>query len=86
MSVSPLRHPPNTVTDLTQIDNHKIVVDDESYNYGHGHAYDFLGVDPAEGAVIVVRPDQYVSMIAGFDEVEEIRKFFGRVLQAKQIE
>ena len=43
---------------LTYLDLHKVYVDDMSYNYGHGHAYRTLGVDPEEGTVIIVRPDQ----------------------------
>lgn len=39
-------------------DLHKIYFDDESYNRGHGRAYDFLGINPREGALIIVRPDQ----------------------------
>jgi phenol 2-monooxygenase len=66
-------------------DNHKIVVDDESYNYGHGHAYDFLGINPAKGAVVIVRPDQYVSLITSLDEAEQIRDFFEGFLLAKEI-
>lgn len=40
------------------LDLHKTFVDDESYNSGHGHAYEKYGVDVKEGAVAVVRPDQ----------------------------
>lgn len=43
-----LRHP----------DMHKVFVDDESYNSGHGHAYSFYGIDPEKGAMVIVRPDQ----------------------------
>lgn len=43
---------------LTYLDLHKVYVDDMSYNYGHGHAYRALGVNPEVGAVIIVRPDQ----------------------------
>ena len=68
---NPLTSPP---------DHHKIVVDDESYNYGHGHAYDFLGVDPAQGAVVTVRPDQYVAMVSSLDDVEGVQKLFDGVL------
>jgi hypothetical protein len=39
-------------------DLHKTFIDDESYNSGHGKAYEFYGVDPKEGAVVTVRPDQ----------------------------
>jgi phenol 2-monooxygenase len=39
-------------------DLHKVYVDDEHYNSGHGHAYERYEVDPTVGAVVVVRPDQ----------------------------
>ncbi|KAJ5728159.1 hypothetical protein N7493_004489 [Penicillium malachiteum] len=61
-------------------DLHKIYYDDESYNKGHGHAYEFLGIDPKEGALVVVRPDQYVSAVLNLHEYEEIGKFFGGFL------
>lgn len=39
-------------------DLHKIYFDDESYNKGHGHAYELLGISPQKGALVIVRPDQ----------------------------
>lgn len=39
-------------------DLHKILFDDESYNKGHGHLYEYLGIDPQQGVIIIVRPDQ----------------------------
>ncbi|RDW75236.1 hypothetical protein BP6252_06378 [Coleophoma cylindrospora] len=57
-------------------DLHKVFFDDESYNSGHGHAYDFYGTDPNEGAVIIVRPDQYVSMVTSLDDHAGLGKFF----------
>ena len=39
------------------LDLHKIYIDDESYHSGHGHAYDFYGVSPKNGATAIVRPD-----------------------------
>lgn len=39
-------------------DLHKIYFDDESYNKGHGKAYEFLGINPDHGAIVLVRPDQ----------------------------
>ena len=42
-------------------DLHKVFVDDESYNSGHGKAYEFYGVDTKEGATVIVRPDQCTS-------------------------
>lgn len=35
----------------------KVFADEESYNSGHGHAYEAFGVDPQRGALVVVRPD-----------------------------
>lgn len=39
-------------------DLHKVYIDDEHHNSGHGHAYDKFGIEVARGAVVVVRPDQ----------------------------
>lgn len=55
--------PENYSADLLELANrledlHKIYYDDESHNRGHGHAYEFLGIDPKQGALIIVRPDQ----------------------------
>lgn len=49
----PVRGTADATSDL-----HKIFIDDESYNSGHGKAYEFYGVDPKQGALAVVRPDQ----------------------------
>lgn len=54
---------------LSLSDLHKIYYDDESHNKGHGHAYEYLGIDPKQGALIIVRPDQckssfYLSLAA----------------------
>lgn len=57
-------------------DLHKIFIDDASYNSGHGHAYRTYGVDPERGAIVIVRPDQYVSKIVPFEDMENIGKFF----------
>ncbi|EHL00336.1 putative Phenol 2-monooxygenase [Glarea lozoyensis 74030] len=46
-------------------DIHKIYIDDESYNYGHGHAYEFYGIDPDKGAIVIVRPDHLDVKIDG---------------------
>lgn len=57
-------------------DLHKVFVDTESYNFGHGHVYDYCGVDPKRGAVVIVRPDQYVAQITALDDFEAISDFF----------
>jgi len=42
----------------TASDLHKVFIDDESYNSGHGKAYESYGINPEQGAIVVVRPDQ----------------------------
>lgn len=48
------------------IDLHKVFIDDETYTYGHGKAYEFYGVDPQKGAIVIVRPDQCQSSMILF--------------------
>ena len=62
-------------------DTRKVFFDDEHPNYGHGHAYDRYGVDPERGAIVVVRPDHYVSMVVGIDEPSKIGDFFDGCLK-----
>ncbi|KAH8815384.1 2-polyprenyl-6-methoxyphenol hydroxylase [Xylogone sp. PMI_703] len=67
-------------------DLHKVYVDDEHYNEGHGHAYELYGIDPNEGAVAIVRPDSYVSMITALEDHSAIGDFFsGFVLSPKTV-
>lgn len=40
------------------LDLRKIFFDDKSHHHGHGHAYSKYDIDPKEGLVVVVRPDQ----------------------------
>jgi phenol 2-monooxygenase (NADPH) len=47
---------------LTEVGLHKVFVDDESYNSGHGHAFDTLGIDHNTITIVVVRPDQCKSI------------------------
>ncbi|PYI05529.1 phenol 2-monooxygenase [Aspergillus sclerotiicarbonarius CBS 121057] len=57
-------------------DLHKIFFDDESYNQGHGHVYEHLGISPDKGAIVIVRPDQYVSAVFSLDGYRRIGPFF----------
>ncbi|OKP02461.1 3-hydroxybenzoate 4-monooxygenase [Penicillium subrubescens] len=62
-------------------DLHKIYYDDESHNQGHGHAYEYLGINPQQGALIIVRPDQYVSAVLDVNDYAQIGKFFAGFLK-----
>nr|ADR00967.1 putative phenol 2-monooxygenase [Cladonia metacorallifera] len=57
-------------------DLHKVYVDDQSYHNGHGRAYEFYGVLPEKGAMAIVRPDGYVSMVLEIEDHGSISRFF----------
>ncbi|KAL3421793.1 phenol 2-monooxygenase [Phlyctema vagabunda] len=46
----------------------KIFFDDETYNAGFGDAYKFYAINPARGALVIVRPDHYTSMVTDLDD------------------
>ncbi|KAI0628044.1 FAD binding domain-containing protein [Trametes polyzona] len=59
----------------------KVFVDDTTSD-GRlgGGGYDKYGIDPHAGAIVVVRPDGYVGMIAPLDRVDELTAYFGAFL------
>ncbi|KAL4946763.1 hypothetical protein BDV06DRAFT_229660 [Aspergillus oleicola] len=61
-------------------DLHKIFFDDESYIRVHGHLYEYLGIGPENGAILIVRPDQYVSSVIAMGDYERIGLFFAGFL------
>ncbi|KAK4046534.1 hypothetical protein OIV83_005986 [Microbotryomycetes sp. JL201] len=61
-------------------DYEKIYADDDSWFSGHGHAYDNLGIDKQRGCLVVVRPDQFVSLTCDLDEYQRLGDFFDQVL------
>lgn len=54
----------------------KVYVDAQSYHEGHGQAYLNYGVDPTEGCLVVIRPDQHVSYIGGLEDLDAVDRFF----------
>ncbi len=44
--------------------------------------YELRGIDPRRGAVIVVRPDQYVAAVMPLDASQELESYFGGILLA----
>jgi hypothetical protein len=58
-------------------DLHKTYIDDEHYNSGHGHAYEYYGVETNAGAVVIVRPDQCTSL----DSMHEKRMLISGVIR-----
>jgi phenol 2-monooxygenase len=60
----------------------KIYVDDQSYHEGHGQAYRKYGVDPKEGCVVILRPDQYVGFVGSLEDVEALDHYFSGFMVA----
>jgi len=47
---------------------------------GEGDIFDLRGVDRARGALIVVRPDQYIAHVLPLDEYTALAKFFDEIM------
>ncbi|KAH9238365.1 hypothetical protein K456DRAFT_1758802 [Colletotrichum gloeosporioides 23] len=62
-----------------------VFVDDQSYHAGHGEAYAKYGVDAAVGAMVLVRPDQYVSLICPLGRPNDIIKFLMEPLKPSKV-
>lgn len=63
----------------------KIYADGPSYHRGDGKAYEAYGISKDEGAIVVVRPDQYVALITGLDDTDVLDAYFAQfMLPAKQ--
>lgn len=58
--------------------------DEDTYHDGPCAAYKGYGIDPNVGAVIVVRPDQYVSGVFPMDGGKDIAAFFDRFMIQQQ--
>lgn len=61
----------------------KVFADDDSYHEGHGQCYENLGLDKGRGAVVVLRPDQYVSWVGEMEDYAAMEEFFGRFMVAQ---
>jgi phenol 2-monooxygenase (NADPH) len=60
---------------------HKIFFDDESWNWGHGHAYENLGIDSKQGCIVIARPDQYVSAVIGLEDLHSLPNWFAGLMR-----
>ncbi|GAA5929705.1 uncharacterized protein JCM15063_004228 [Sporobolomyces koalae] len=62
----------------------RIYVDEPSFHRGDGKAYEAYGIDKEVGAIIVVRPDQYVGLIVGLEDYQLLDDYFaGFMLPAR---
>ena len=45
-----------------------------------GGGYEAYGIDPMQGAIVVVRPDGYVGTVAPFERSDDVTRYFGSFL------
>lgn len=55
-----------------------------SFYNGHelDDAYRVYGVDPAQGALVIIRPDGYVGVVSQLDDVGRIDAYLSRIIRA----
>ncbi|GAA5853834.1 hypothetical protein JCM8547_007467 [Rhodosporidiobolus lusitaniae] len=58
----------------------RIYADGPSYHRGDGKAYEAYGISKEEGAIVVVRPDQYVGLIVSLEDTSALDAYFSAFL------
>ena len=53
------------------------------YQRGGGNGYEKYGIDKTKGAIVVVRPDGYVGIVAPYESIDDIRDYFGGFMKSK---
>ena len=48
-----------------------------------GGGFAAYGINPEAGAIVIVRPDGYVGMIAPYDKMEDLSVYFGSFMVEK---
>ena len=55
----------------------RVLLDDtDLYSRTGGGGYAYYGIDEHAGAIVVVRPDGYVGMVAPLDRVDVVNEYF----------
>lgn len=52
------------------------------YARAGGGGYDAYGIDPQAGAIVVVRPDGYVGIVAPFEQLDDVDAYFAAFMAA----
>jgi phenol 2-monooxygenase (NADPH) len=47
-----------------------------------GKGYENYGIDAVKGAIVIVRPDGYVGMVAPLDNMEDVNQYFTSFMKA----
>lgn len=61
----------------------RVLVDDATmYEHTGGKGYEAYGIDRAHGAIVVVRPDGYVGMVAPVNGIKDLGDYFSAFMKA----
>ena len=74
--LTPLSHTEFAWTDIPECARKTL----EMQIYCSADAYKMYGIDPEKGAIVVVRPDQFVGAIVHLDEMEKAEAYLKRIL------
>ncbi len=62
---------------LTHIRAYRVLLDDtDMHDREGGGGFSAYGIDPQAGAIVVVRPDGYVGIVAPFHALHDIETYF----------
>lgn len=60
----------------------RILLDDtDPFERAGGGGYKAYGINAQEGAIVVVRPDGYVGIVAPFEKVADLNAYFGSFMK-----
>ncbi|GEM12326.1 phenol 2-monooxygenase [Rhodotorula toruloides] len=59
----------------------RVYCDGPSYHRGDGKAYETYGISKEEGAIVVVRPDQYTGLVVGLEDTDLLDAYFAQFMQ-----
>lgn len=62
--------------------NRVLLDDTDMFARSGGGGYDKCGIDPLTGAIVVVRPDGYVGVVAPFEGLSVIEAYFAGFMKA----
>ncbi|KAI1805874.1 FAD binding domain-containing protein [Daldinia bambusicola] len=63
----------------------KVFSNDHGYNSRSGYVYETYGIDKSLGAVVIVRPDHYISKICSLESVNDMMEFFNGFMKHKEL-
>jgi len=64
----------------------RVLLDDtDMFGRVGGKGYEYFGIDPKCGAIVVVRPDGYVGNIVSFEDVKHLDRYFEGFMVSQRV-